>query len=374
MTPSPPIPFARLLGDDKGQRKRVSQVLLAVPALLLMHLLLLVLWRTGQVAGEPVAWFVAVTLGCAVAFYALARLRLGARLSREASLSAPQMLFAMGCVAWVYALAGSFRTVVLCLMPLILCFGAFELRPRSARGLSHFGIVLMGVEMVWLVLTQPRDHEPAHELAHWVFVAASMAMIQILSDRLGHMRARLSAQKAELSEALARIQLLATRDVLTGLLNRRAAQDELRRAVGLAARSHRPLVLALADLDHFKLVNDSFGHQAGDRVLQAFARAAEGELRGADLVARWGGEEFLFVLPDTDDGQARVCLDRLHAVFSALQVGGVSTDHALSFSAGVALCAGADDIESAIDRADRAMYSAKLAGRSRTHPLLSVAG
>ena len=180
------------------------------------------------------------------------------------------------------------------------------------------------------------------------------------------------AQKADLSEALECILLLATRDSLTGLLNRRAAQDELRRATSLAVRSGRPLALALADLDLFKQINDSFGHHVGDNVLQAFARAAERELRGADRVARWGGEEFLFVLPDTDGQQASVCLDRLRSAFSELHIGGVPSNHRLSFSAGVALCSGPDDIEAAIERADRAMYSAKMAGRNRTNCLEPV--
>jgi diguanylate cyclase (GGDEF)-like protein len=226
--------------------------------------------------------------------------------------------------------------------------------------------------MVWLAVVHPSVHEPFHEAANWVFAAASMAMTRILSDRLGQMRARLTAQKTDLSEALERIRLLATRDSLTGLLNRRAAHDELRRATGLAVRSGRPLALALADLDLFKQINDSFGHLVGDNVLQAFARAAERELRGADRVARWGGEEFLFVLPDTDGQQASVCLDRLRSAFSELNIGGVPSNHRLSFSAGVALCCGPDDIEAAIERADRAMYSAKMAGRNRTNCLEPV--
>lgn len=363
---------ALVLGANNRQRMRVSQSLLAVAALLLIQALLVLEWRHGQIDGGPVAWFTTLTLAGCVVFYVLVRCGLGERLSREASLSAPQMVYAMVCVAWGYALAGPLRPALLCLMPLILCFGIFALQPRAARALAHFGIVLMGAEMTWLAVMYPSVHEPLHEAANWVFAAASMAMTRVLSDRLGQMRARLNAQKTDLSEALERIRLLATRDSLTGLLNRRAAQDELRRATGLAVRSARPLAVVLADLDHFKQINDSFGHQVGDSVLQAFARAAELELRGADRVARWGGEEFLFVLPDTDRQQASICLDRLRSAFSELKIGGVPSTHRLSFSAGVALCSGPDDIEAAIERADRGMYSAKAAGRNRTNCLEQV--
>ena len=363
---------ALLLGVNNRQRVRVSQSLLAVPALLLIKALLILEWHLGLIDGGPVAWFTSVTLAACVVFYVLVRCGLGERLSREASLSAPQMVYAMICVAWGYALAGPFRAALLCLMPLILCFGIFALQPRAARALAHFGIVLMGVAMGFMALMQPSVHEPLHEAANWVFVAASMAMTRILSDRLGQMRARLNAQKTDLSEALERIRLLATRDSLTGLLNRRAAQDELRRASGLAMRGARPLAVALADLDHFKQINDHFGHQVGDSVLQTFARAAERELRSADRVARWGGEEFLFILPDTDGQQAIICMDRLRSAFSELHVGSVPSAHRLSFSAGIALCSGPDDIEAAIERADRGMYSAKAAGRNRTSCLEPV--
>jgi diguanylate cyclase (GGDEF)-like protein len=359
-----------LLGAHDRQRMRVSQSLLGMPALLLMQALLLAEWRLGRTQGAPVAWYVGLTwTGCLV-FYLLVRNGLGERLSREPSLSTPQMVFAMVCVAWGYALAGPLRAALLCLMPLILCFGIFALQPKAARALSHFGIVLLGLDMAWLAWWRPAEHEPMQEVANWVFVAASMAMIRVLSDRLGRIRARLSAQKAELSDALERIRLLATRDALTGLLNRRAAHDELRRSIGLAARHDRPLVVGLADLDHFKLINDSFGHQVGDRVLQAFARMAERELRGADRVARWGGEEFLFVLPDTDEDQACTCLDRLRTAYAGAQVDGLPANYHLSFSAGVARCQGPDDVDAAIERADRAMYSAKLAGRGRSSRLV----
>lgn len=359
-------PIRVLLGSHARQRVRVSQTLLAMPALLLLHGLLAMQWLEGRLPGATLAWFVGVSLAGSLAFYGLVRSGLGDRLSREPSLSTPQMVFAMGCVAWAYALAGSLRSAVLCLMPLILCFGIFALDAPVARRLANFGIVGLGAEMAWLAWHDPTRFDASQEAAHWVFVAMSMAMIRVLSARLGAMRAKLTAQKVELGAALERIRLLATRDALTGLLNRRAAHDELQSAVGLAERGARSLVVALADMDHFKQVNDSYGHQAGDRVLQAFARVAERELRGADRVARWGGEEFLFVLPDTDEPQAVRCLDRLRAAFAAEPVDGIPAGHRLGFSAGVTRCLGSSDLDAAIERADRAMYDAKLAGRGRT--------
>lgn len=119
----------------------------------------------------------------------------------------------------------------------------------------------------------------------------------------------------------------------------------------------------MVDLDHFKRINDTFGHLTGDRVLQHFARLAEREMRGADVVARWGGEEFLFLLPDTSEAQAALCLDRLRQAFAGATVPGLPAGYRLGFSAGVARCLGTADIDHAIERADQAMYRAKLASR-----------
>ncbi|MEO8299580.1 MAG: GGDEF domain-containing protein, partial [Burkholderiales bacterium] len=296
------------------------------------------------------------------------------RLNSEPSLSAPQMMYAMVSVAWAYALAGTLRAAMLCLMPVILGFGIFALKPHVARRLSYFGILMLGVEMVWLVRRDPLHFTPTQEATNWVFASGSMAMFHVLLARLGRIRARLTGQKVELTEALQRIRVLATHDDLTGLLNRRAAREALRRALVQAERSRQPVVVGLIDLDHFKRVNDIYGHQAGDRVLQAFARVAERELRGADRMARWGGEEFLLMLPDTSIEQAVACLDRFRHAFGAEPVEGIPPEHRLCFSAGVALCAGPQDADAAVERADRAMYSAKLAGRGRTGQPPDAAG
>ncbi|MCD0416615.1 GGDEF domain-containing protein [Rubrivivax sp. JA1024] len=358
---------ALVLGTSHSRRTRVSQSLLAMPPLLLIHALLVLAWRQGVLPGATVAWYVAVTLVGCVAFYAAVRSGLGERARVEPSLSAPQMVFAMLCTASAYALCGPYRSALLCLMPLILCFGIFALESRASRALANFGIVLMGGVMAALAAESPQSHPALVEAASWAFLATSMTMMQVLSDRLSRLRSRLTRQKNELSQALERIRLLATRDTLTGLLNRRAAMDELRRAAGQAARHERPLVVALVDLDRFKQINDGHGHQTGDRVLQAFADVAQRELRAEDCVSRWGGEEFLFILPDTSEDEACACLERVLAVCAEIIVDGLPTNWRIGFSAGVACCLGPADLEPAIERADRAMYRAKLAGRGRIH-------
>lgn len=367
MTRRPRPLGASLSGADSRQRLRLAQTLLATGPLWLVHLLLLAAWWQGHARAAPVIGYIATTtLGVLIFFALLMRRGLAERLSGDGSLSTPQMVFAMGCIAWGYALAGPLRTALLCLMPVVLAFGIFALEPPAARRLAQLGALMLGVAMSWMVAIDPAGHPPLLEAACWVMLTASMGMIHLLSARLGRLRARLSAQKRELREALQRIGALATRDSLTGLLNRRAAQDELRRLAEDMARSGEPIVVALADLDHFKRVNDNHGHAGGDRVLEAFSRLAAQALRPGDCVARWGGEEFLFVLPGLDEPEAAACLDRLRRSLAATPIDGVPGLAPMSFSAGVSRCRGVDDIQASIERADHSLYAAKRTGRGRT--------
>jgi diguanylate cyclase (GGDEF)-like protein len=164
--------------------------------------------------------------------------------------------------------------------------------------------------------------------------------------------------------ALARIQALATFDDLTGLLNRRAIlerlQNELRRR-----EPRGPMALALIDLDHFKRVNDSHGHAAGDTVLRRFAEIAGAVIRSEDVLGRWGGEEFLLMMPNTTAQQGTICLQRIRNRLRATTIDEVRQGLVIAFSAGIADCRGEEDLDPAIERADRLMYQAKEQGRDR---------
>lgn len=341
---------------------RVQQTLLGMPALLLMQCLLLVEHRVSGAPLLPLAAYAAITwAGCAV-FYVLVRSGWSERLSSEASLSLPQMSFAMGCVVWAYWLAGPLRPALLLLMPLTLSFGVFALDDRRVRTLSALGIVGVGGVVALRLPAQSAWPDVALDLAMWLFTAVTLASIGVLARRLARMRERLRAQKSELRDALQHIQLLATRDALTGLLNRRAMMEQLQSL----ARSRQPITLALADLDRFKQINDEHGHAVGDRVLQAFGQRAQQMFGESGWVARWGGEEFLFAMPHADETLLRMLLEQLRNTLAASAHEGLPVSVRIGFSAGVARCHALADLEESIERADQAMYRAKVAGRGRT--------
>ena len=185
-----------------------------------------------------------------------------------------------------------------------------------------------------------------------------IAYMELIADWLGNALTQ-SAQHALL-------QRMALTDVLTGLPNRRAAEERLHTEKARAPRDRCGFALALVDIDHFKSINDRYGHAVGDEVLKATAQRFEQGLRDGDWVARWGGEEFLFVLHGCTAEDAGSIIERMAGLCRATPIRTSIGDIALSFSAGVAAF-GADDTDTAtlIEDIDQALYRAKGEGRDQ---------
>lgn len=159
----------------------------------------------------------------------------------------------------------------------------------------------------------------------------------------------------EREDLIAEVRSLASSDALTGLPNRRAIDEVLPREMARALRANSPLCLAIVDIDHFKAYNDTYGHLAGDAVLKDCAAAWDQELRGEDTILRYGGEEFLVVLPECDAPDAAEIVERLRA----------ATPDQQTCSAGLARWRPGESVDDLVGRADKALYEAKEAGRDR---------
>jgi two-component system, cell cycle response regulator len=159
---------------------------------------------------------------------------------------------------------------------------------------------------------------------------------------------------------------LSTKDPLTGLANRASALGELQNRFGLSLRYDRPLSVVVGDLDHFKRVNDTYGHGAGDMVLRTFGERLMATLREADLAGRIGGEEFLMVLPETDLVGARPFAERLRRAIASVPVPLPSGGITITCSLGIAERIATDgDAGQLLARADAALYRAKAGGRDQ---------
>lgn len=165
-----------------------------------------------------------------------------------------------------------------------------------------------------------------------------------------------------------------TRDGLTGLLRQSDARQRLAAAAARAATQGQPLSVALIDLDHFKRVNDTHGHAAGDIVLRTLANSLRGRLRGSDFAGRLGGEEFLLVLEDCPAEDAMTLVERLRREFALIEFEGPGNAWTSSFSAGLATGVPGEAPGSLMARADRALYAAKSQGRNRCVSAETAAG
>lgn len=170
----------------------------------------------------------------------------------------------------------------------------------------------------------------------------------------------------KVSTANRKLQEMATTDPLTKLFNRRHMTDLAKKELSRYERNGHPVSFIVLDVDHFKVINDEHGHEAGDYVLTQVARVIKEQLRTQDLVARWGGEEFLALLPDTTTEDARIGAERVREGLLAQEWRIPSGEVvSLTISAGVSELRPEDDFNSAINRADRALFSSKERGRNR---------
>lgn len=200
-------------------------------------------------------------------------------------------------------------------------------------------------------------------------IAVSLANVRLyeeLRQANENLEQRVQERTRELEQANARLELLATLDSLTQVLNRRRFLELAAVEVSRARRYGRPLSVMLFDLDHFKAVNDAYGHAAGDEALRTVVAAARGALRSADVLARYGGEEFAVLLPETDqDGAVRVA-ERLRESVAAAAIVSEAVRFSITTSIGVAAwTADEPTVERTLARADEALYDAKRSGRNK---------
>ncbi|HWQ35930.1 MAG TPA: diguanylate cyclase [Blastocatellia bacterium] len=187
-----------------------------------------------------------------------------------------------------------------------------------------------------------------------------------LRARLGTGRRLLRLQDA-LIAAREEVRMLATHDVLTGIWNRRAIMDHLSSELSRCGRHRLPIGVIMGDLDHFKQINDTFGHAAGDAVLQEAASRIKSSLRPYDATGRYGGEEFLIVVPECTVTGVTSVAERILATFRNRPFSLSGEAHAVTISLGIAACslASARQMELVLEVADQALYRAKSAGRDR---------
>lgn len=350
--------------DDRHTRIRLQQWSLAAGIYLVgAGLLLLLSIRNVTSVGSVLAWMAFNWLGLA-AIYAAIRSGASLRLA-DPSLTQAQMLFGVANVIWCYTISTAARGAMLYPLILIFTFGAFSLQWRRIAALTVVALASVGVAMWALHRAMPGVLDPTIDLSNFLSVSIILPGTAAVASTLARLRLKLRAQRAQLEDALSRIQDLASRDALTGLFNRRHAEMALQVEIERSARSGQPFTLALIDLDHFKTINDRYGHGAGDEVLKSFANTGMALIRSIDTLARWGGEEFLLLMPNTTADAAMVVAQRLRGAVARHPL--AAGDALITYTLSAGLCEhrpGLGPVE-LLQQADGALYQAKSAGRNR---------
>ncbi len=361
-----------LTGGDPKLRRLVSYWaatgVFYVFGMFLMYLQI----ENGNVERRAGTFIIVFGMSCLAGCYLMIRASAALRIAPWL-LAVLQALVALACNAAIYAITGPIRGATLMLPLVVIVFCTFSLRPRQTLALCAATIVMFGATIAWLVLSDPLHFPPSVEIVHFALVAASLLTVSLLSGEMGKLRARLKRQKEELLAAVATIRTLATVDELTSLANRRHMNEVLGAEERRERGGDQPVCIALLDIDFFKSVNDRYGHAGGDAVLRTFAATAREALRGGDVLARWGGEEFLLMLPNTALAEATPVLQRMAERVRAMRIGELDRELTVTFSAGLAERSGDEPFADTISRADRALYIAKASGRNQVIPIESPA-
>jgi diguanylate cyclase (GGDEF)-like protein len=268
----------------------------------------------------------------------------------------------LGYLLWAPEIGYAFLTV------LFLIFGFGALRMTSRQAIIAWTLTTLGLAPIFL-LTDLQIGMPV--ALYTERVAAMLGFIITIGQCAfvglygSSMRKTLYKRGVELKAANKRIEELAELDELTGSFNRRCIMRMLDDEIARARRLKTSCAIALIDLDWFKRVNDHYGHPIGDEVLRTFAIAVFANIRHIDRFGRYGGEEFLLVLPDTPDDEAERTLNRLRAIIADLDWSAFSPGMQVTISAGVATLKPDETPETFLARADSALYIAKARGRNR---------
>ena len=356
-------PTAKILARRTKQRR---QILLLIGGSYIIDAGLLLLY--AQAGAIP------FTIGPAYAATGLAVVALGILLSelgfndrfKDHYLVAPQSTVCMLIALAFTYIAPEAGGLFLCTLFTVFSFSS--LRSTPVQTMMIWTAMTIGLTGLFLLTDKPvsMPHgsylERLATLLVFVLTIGRCMFLGIFSSSMKH---SLYQSGLKLKEAYKRIEELAELDELTGSYNRRCIMRMLDEAITRALRIKSPCSVALIDLDWFKRINDAFGHPTGDEVLRTFAITMFANIRTNDRFGRYGGEEFLLVLPDMAAEKAMRALDRLRAIIGDLDWSAFSPGMKVTLSAGVATLRPDETPDSFLARADSALYAAKARGRNR---------
>jgi diguanylate cyclase (GGDEF)-like protein len=285
-------------------------------------------------------------------------------------MSDPSLTFIQMCAANLVVMYGIYyiyeiRGFLLSMYIVILLFGIFRLYTRQFLFVSAFALLTYGIDIFLLNIFHPQAINPKIESFQWFGIAIVLISVSLIGGKISSIRRELNVSRKKLQSSLTVIREMAIHDDLTGFYNRSHLMDLIESENNRSVRTGSIFSLVMMDIDKFKKINDTHGHQTGDQVLRTFAAVIRSILRKTDFCGRYGGEEFLIVLTQTDLQAAKLFAERIRDCVENSFFPDLGPDSRVTVSIGLAEHRTQEDIEKTISRADEFLYKAKKGGRNR---------
>lgn len=354
-----------MLGQDPSRQRWLRRMLVA-DALFLAVDLLRVLASASQGNVATPAALMGLDLALMAGFYGLVRQGASAELD-DPALTWPQVLAALLSLLLWFGLVDAGRGAVVPLLCVVLLIGMHQVPPRALLVPGGLALGLIGLCALGLHLfSGGAFHGLQAGLGVVVGAAVLLPALAMLAGKAAELRVQQAGQHEALGQAVARLEALATQDTLTGLTNHRHMLKLLDAECKRHSRGGRAFCLALADIDHFQRVNDEQGREQGDEILKRLASLSQAHLRASDVMARWGGEEFLVLMPETDLAGSLRSMERWREHLDT-RLGFYRSGKwvPVSASAGVTRYRDGESIQQTLARVEQALLAAKAAGRDQ---------
>ena len=355
--------FSIIPKNDPRQALRISRFFISLGIYALNLPLSYLAYKAGIIESTELSWYWIIILATNIILYIIFRTGLNERM-KDPSLTSLQICIASLAVMYGIFFAYEARGILFSIYILILLFGIFRLDTRQFLLVSAFILLTYGVDIFLLGVFRPQDIDLKIEVFQWLALAIVLISVSFIGGNISSLRRDLSASRKKLQASLIKIREMAIHDDLTGFYNRHHLMELIETENSRSVRTGSVFSLVMMDIDKFKNINDTFGHQAGDNVLITFSAIIRSILRKTDFCGRYGGEEFLIVLTETDIQEAKVFAERIRACVEESFFPDLGADSRVTVSIGIARHRNKEDVEKTISRADEAMYKAKKGGRN----------
>lgn len=363
--PAPRPPTSRwLLGVEPTQRRAVKRLVVRIQIYIVICALLLFVGAWGFASLANVIIVVAYDVVWLALSYALLRAEWPPA-QVEPRFTFLQVMFGISALVLGYWLLPFVRGGALQVIVVLVAFDMHRITARQLNIATATAIVALALVWVELLHEAPRGQQLLEEALSVAMAALFVPALALVGRTVRAIHLRQVRQKLELADALAQLEFLARSDALTGAVNRRHMMSLLEDEARRQRRTGRPMAIAMLDIDWFKKVNDSHGHAVGDCVLKELTRCASAAPRRMDVLARWGGEEFLLLMPETTREDAVQVAQGLLQRVRANDWSGCAPGLQVSVSCGVGEHAADATLAQTLERVDAALYRAKREGRDR---------